>query len=327
VQFANRLGMKVTVFAMSGRVGLPGYLTAAQLRSIQAAGNEIGGHTINHPDLSALPAAAQRYEICDDRAALERDGLRVTDFAYPYGDWNSATPGIVRACGYQSARIAGGIRSPNGCDGPCPVVESIPPRRPWFTRTVASVIVSTSLRTMEGYVRAAERHGGGWLQIVFHYVCDQCNLYSVTAPTLERFVAWLARRHDIVERTIRAVIEAPFRAGRIRLTAGSSRSGRIRPALRCPLTPVTARCRTRRHAATAVLAVAAGLPVTVITGRPATRVVLVFGRRRIPARAVGRSRRRFVLVLPRALLGGSGAAVVRYELGIARYRVRFVAAQ
>jgi peptidoglycan/xylan/chitin deacetylase (PgdA/CDA1 family) len=73
VQLANSHGIKVTVFAMSGRIGLPGYMTAAQLRQLQAQGNEIGGHTINHEDLSQLSVAAQRWEICDDRIALEAD--------------------------------------------------------------------------------------------------------------------------------------------------------------------------------------------------------------------------------------------------------------
>jgi peptidoglycan/xylan/chitin deacetylase (PgdA/CDA1 family) len=211
VAMANSHGMRVTLFAMSGRLGLTGYMTASQLRTLQAEGNEIGGHTINHPDLAMLSPAAQRYEICGDRAALEADGLDVTDFAYPYGYFNRYTPGIVQSCGYQSGRIAGGLGARGGCPNPCPPAETIPPRNPYLTRTVNSVLQTTSLATIEHYVTAAERSRGGWVQIVFHYVCDGCDPYSVTEATLDRFVAWLATRARLGTRveTVRQVIQTP----------------------------------------------------------------------------------------------------------------------
>jgi hypothetical protein len=210
IELANSLGMKVTVFAMSGRLGETTYMTAAQLLQVQAAGNEIGGHTINHEDLSELSPAAQRHEICADRWALEADGLDVTDFAYPYGHYDAATPGIVRSCGYLSARGAGGLESQGGCYGPCPPVESIPPADRWVTRTVDSVLVTTSLRTIEGYVTRAQRVGGGWVQIVFHYVCDRCDEYSITPQALSDFLHWLARDPDATRiETVRQVIATP----------------------------------------------------------------------------------------------------------------------
>jgi hypothetical protein len=211
---ANGLGMKVTVFAMSGRLGLPGYLSAAQLVALQASGNEIGGHTVDHEDLSQLPPAAQRQAICADRTALEADGLDVTDFAYPFGHFNAATPGIVRTCGYQSARGVGGLATP-GCRILCfgPGAESIPPASPFDTRTDDSVLEMTRLATIERYVMQSEQAGGGWVQIIFHHVCDGCDLYSVTLPTYSAFVTWLARRapRGTVVKTVRQVIETPRR--------------------------------------------------------------------------------------------------------------------
>jgi peptidoglycan/xylan/chitin deacetylase (PgdA/CDA1 family) len=234
IQLANSLGIKATVFAMSGRVGLPGYMTVAQLQQLQAAGNEVGGHTIGHADLSLLTPPAQRHEICADRVALEGDGLDVTDFAYPYGHFDAATPGIVRQCGYQSARGAGGLASQGGCSGPCPPQESIPPANPFDTRTVNSVLETTSLSTIEGYVTRAERAGGGWVQIVFHYVCDGCDPYSVTVQTFSAFVSWLALRRsgDVRAETVRQVIHTPFHppaVGRERRRK-VRRHGHLRPA-------------------------------------------------------------------------------------------------
>lgn len=207
VQTANQHGMKVTLFAMSGRVGSAGYMTAQQLLALQAQGNEIGGHTIDHPDLSRLDPATQRREICDDRTALEAAGLRVTDFSYPFGYFAPATPRIVRSCGYQSARIAGGLGPGSDCGGPCPWAEKIPPRSRFRTRAETSVQRSTTLATLKRYVVRAEE-GGGWVQIVFHQVCESCDRYSTRESRFERFVTWLARRrtHGTSVRTVRRVI-------------------------------------------------------------------------------------------------------------------------
>ena len=41
-----------TFFINSGNIGKPGYLTMPQLDGIAAEGHEIGGHTVNHPDLA-----------------------------------------------------------------------------------------------------------------------------------------------------------------------------------------------------------------------------------------------------------------------------------
>lgn len=314
VETANSDGMKVTLFAMSGRLGMTGYMTAAQLLGLEAQGNEIGGHTINHPDLAKLSPAAQRYEICDDRVALEADGFDVTDFAYPYGYFNASTPGIVRACGYQSARIAGGLGAGGGCPNPCPPAETIPPRNPFQTRTVNSVMKTTSLATIENYVTAAERSGGGWVQIVFHYVCDGCDPYSVTASTLDRFIAWLAARARIgtTVETVRQVINTPFVPAAVSVRVGTRRAIRLRPGELCPATPVTARCTTVSRAPVAVRP-RLGSTLIVTSASPAERVML--GSRRM--RRLDAAGRRWKLTIRRR----SGPLTVTYPLGTATYRL------
>jgi peptidoglycan/xylan/chitin deacetylase (PgdA/CDA1 family) len=234
-QLAAAHGMNVTLFALSGRIGLPGYLTLGQLLALQARGDEIGGHTIDHPDLARRSVAEQRHEICDDRTALRQAGLDVTDFAYPYGHYGAATPGIVRACGYQSARMAGGLWPDGGCGQPCPFAETIPPRDPFRTRAANSILETTSLSTIEGYVVHAERHGGGWVQIVLHHVCDQCDMYSVSPQTLSAFLSWLAGRSAIGTKveTVRQVIDTPFRPPRIWVRIRSGHGVRLTPVRSC----------------------------------------------------------------------------------------------
>ena len=314
VQAANSRGMKVTLFAMSGRLGMTGYMTAAQLLALQAQGNEIGGHTINHPDLAELSPAAQRYEICDDRIALEADGLDVTDFAYPYGYLNRYTPGIVRACGYESARIAGGLGAHGGCPNPCPPAETIPPRDPFQTRTVNSVMTTTSLGTIENYVIAAERSGGGWVQIVFHYVCDGCDPYSVTAATLDQFIAWLANRARLgtTVKTVRQVINTPFHPAPVKVRLGPRRTVRLRATKACPATPVTAPC-TKVSRAPVAIRPRPGSTLVVTCGSPAKRVMVGS----LSLRRLDATRRRWKVTIAH----GSGVLTVIYPLGTASYRL------
>src|SRR4051812_4198970 len=63
-------GLPATFFVMSNAVGQPGHLSAADLAALIAAGHEVGGHTLDHPDLPMLAPDEQRHQICDDRQAL-----------------------------------------------------------------------------------------------------------------------------------------------------------------------------------------------------------------------------------------------------------------
>ena len=101
--------MRATFYISSGAVGMPGYMSWDQLAELAADGNEIGGHTVDHLKLTTLSASEATRQIADDRQALMRHGLTVTNFAYPYGDHNPAVEAIVQASGYSSARRAWGL--------------------------------------------------------------------------------------------------------------------------------------------------------------------------------------------------------------------------
>src|SRR6202042_2455130 len=114
-------GMTATFYAISGYTGVnPGYMTLPQLQAVYNAGNEIGGHTVLHPNLAQLSDAEATREICDGRDTLLNWGFPVTDFAYPYSSFTTATEGIAQQCGFNSAREDGDITSPFGCVSGCP---------------------------------------------------------------------------------------------------------------------------------------------------------------------------------------------------------------
>jgi peptidoglycan/xylan/chitin deacetylase (PgdA/CDA1 family) len=65
---------------------------------------ELGAHTVTHRVLSGLPEEAQRQEIRQSKADLERLlGTPVLNFAYPYGQYSERTAALVREEGFVSA--------------------------------------------------------------------------------------------------------------------------------------------------------------------------------------------------------------------------------
>ena len=202
--------MHGTFYAITGQVGVDsGSLTLPQLQTMYNAGNEIGGHTVLHPNLTQISTAEATREICDSRDTLLNWGFPVTDFAYPYSASNSTVEGIVKQCGYNSAREDGDITSPYGCVSGCPMAETIPPLDPYNIRAPQSIQDNWSLSQIEGLVTQAEDNGGGWTVLVFHHICDDaCNPYSVTPENFNALLSWLQTQNVSVE-TVAQVIGGP----------------------------------------------------------------------------------------------------------------------
>jgi peptidoglycan/xylan/chitin deacetylase (PgdA/CDA1 family) len=175
-------GMHATFYVNSGLIGDSAHMTWTQLQDLYADGNEIAGHTLDHANLKHLKTAATRQEVCGDRVNLFNHGFQPTSFAYPFGSFDSATKQIVAACGFNSGRGVAGS------------TETIPPLDPYATRTPPNPKKGTSLATIEGYVTQAERSGGGWVQLVFHHVCNGCDAYSITPANFTALLDWLQPR-------------------------------------------------------------------------------------------------------------------------------------
>ncbi|KYF77159.1 polysaccharide deacetylase [Sorangium cellulosum] len=198
--------MHATFFVNSGRLDRPGYLTVAELRALASDGHEIGGHTVDHVRLPGLPAREQRRQICDDRRALLALGFAVSDFAYPWGAHDSVSAGLVRSCGYDSGRGAGGLGL-LACVL-CARAETIPPHDAAATRTPGSLRRGHRLPGIQALVRRAQQDAG-WMQLTFHHVCDACEEYSISREDLSTLLGWLAEERDagrVVVLTVRQVI-------------------------------------------------------------------------------------------------------------------------
>lgn len=91
-------------YIVSGFLNKDQYLTDAQVKELDAAGMEIGAHTVDHHDLSAMNAAAQQRELQESKTTLEQLlGKAVTAFCYPAGKYNDTTVQLAKTIGYTTA--------------------------------------------------------------------------------------------------------------------------------------------------------------------------------------------------------------------------------
>jgi peptidoglycan/xylan/chitin deacetylase (PgdA/CDA1 family) len=128
-------------------------MTSEQAAGLARDGFELGGHTVSHPILAQIDAAAARDEI--ERGCRRLDeicGRRTKLFAYPNGrpqrDYVRATVEIVRELGFDgavttSAGAAISGASPYEIPRFTPWADSFPRRELQFARNLLST--STTL--------------------------------------------------------------------------------------------------------------------------------------------------------------------------------------
>lgn len=208
-------GMPATYYVNSAMIGSSSYyLTKPQLDDIAAAGNEIGGHTERHENLTTIPLDQARTTVCNDRNTLvswygDNAGR---SFAYPYGANNADSRQIVQDCGYTSARGVTGVLTPYACSS-CRVSESLPAADPWYLVAPTSVSSSTTLDDLQFQVIQASLNGGGWVIYTLHGMGVPGDSLSVDPGVYSQFLDWLASRTDVTVRTVGDVMTSTWSPG------------------------------------------------------------------------------------------------------------------
>jgi len=189
-------GANASFFVNSGTISASANtMTWAQLSTLAAVGNDIGGKTVNSTNLTTDPNPTT--QVCNDRATLRQHGLDPVAFAYPGGAFNATVEGIVKNCGYGSGRSAGSL-SPAGPT----YAETLQPRD-WYATRAYAPTSQVTLANMKALVNGAAAHGGGWSQIVIGRVCSQsqdaANYAACTASAgwieladLNTFLDWMS---------------------------------------------------------------------------------------------------------------------------------------
>lgn len=108
-------GMRATWFIVTGAIGKTPHwedsgrphgkiLSAKNLCEMNAAGMEIGSHTISHRRLTQLSETEIAKEVSESKNDLQQIlGQKVKSFAYPYGAWSDESEAAIRKAGYSGA--------------------------------------------------------------------------------------------------------------------------------------------------------------------------------------------------------------------------------
>lgn len=187
-------------FYVSSRIidaNAPGYFAVWEADDLYRDGNEIGGLSKDHADLTD-PGTTPEYkqdQVCSDKQRLTTLGYDPKSFSYPFAAVNAEAGTIVQSCGYLSGRTVGGLSTTTG-----PYAESVPPANPYWVSTANFGSGPLQLSDLQTAVTVASSNGGGWVPIAFNYVCqpgspeyDACmgTYQALDATVLGQFIDWL----------------------------------------------------------------------------------------------------------------------------------------
>jgi peptidoglycan/xylan/chitin deacetylase (PgdA/CDA1 family) len=158
-------GIPATFYLISAYLGSGAYMSAAQARTLQAAGHEIGSHSATHANLTTLSGDRLTAELAGSKTTLEASFGPIRSLAYPFGAYNDAVAAAAAQV-YQTARTTdGGVNVPGSVD-----------RARLRMRYVTS---GTDAATVAGWMSEAA-NAGAWTILVYHGVDTTGGDYSVT---------------------------------------------------------------------------------------------------------------------------------------------------
>jgi peptidoglycan/xylan/chitin deacetylase (PgdA/CDA1 family) len=103
----KRYNFPATFYIYTGVIGSPLFMTWQDLEDLLNQHMEIGGHTKHHPRLTKINPRRYKEELLESKQTLEkRLHISVTDFAYPYGEYNDQVIKELKTYGYTSGRTS-----------------------------------------------------------------------------------------------------------------------------------------------------------------------------------------------------------------------------
>ncbi|GLV59319.1 hypothetical protein KDH_61460 [Dictyobacter sp. S3.2.2.5] len=166
----NNHNAKGTFYLISSYLNTPSYLTTAQATSLQQAGNEIGSHTVDHPDLTTLNSTDLNNELAQSQQVLQAQFGPMQDFASPYGAYDNQVISAIKTY-YRSHRSTdAGYNSKDNFD--------------IYNIRTQSVLSTTTVSQINAWIDTAQ-HDKTWLVLVFHEVNTSGDQYSITPQNLD----------------------------------------------------------------------------------------------------------------------------------------------
>jgi peptidoglycan/xylan/chitin deacetylase (PgdA/CDA1 family) len=97
----REFGFKATFYLTAGFLGTPGYLSASQVRDLDAQGFQIGCHSMTHSYLSDLSEPELKREVVDAKLQIEKIvGHPIEHFSCPGGRYDQRAIQMARRAGF-----------------------------------------------------------------------------------------------------------------------------------------------------------------------------------------------------------------------------------
>lgn len=147
------------------------YMTDKQIKTMAAAGNEIGSHSLNHDDQTKLTNKQLINDASLSKVLLGRlsHSQKITSTASPYGSYDSDTLDAFAHCYDTHRTTSSGFNTP-----------LLNP----YTLKVQDVSSTTTQAELEGWLAQA-KHDKTWLILVYHNAGDKSNSeYTVNVNQL-----------------------------------------------------------------------------------------------------------------------------------------------
>lgn len=180
VPILNASGMKGTFYMLSSVIqgSWQDYMTPPMAQAIANAGHEIAGHTITHPNLTALSSSQITNEITVSRTYLQNlTGKSITSIAYPYGSVNTTVKNLTSQAGYTSGR---------GVDDS----QLNTPKSDKFNLFAQCVEKTDTLASIKAQIDKAKANKT-WYILCFHDVKTNGDQYSVTPTYLQQIIDYI----------------------------------------------------------------------------------------------------------------------------------------
>jgi peptidoglycan/xylan/chitin deacetylase (PgdA/CDA1 family) len=173
-------GYRGTFYITTGFLDNGPYVSSAQMIGLHDAGHEIGAHTVSHPDLTGLPAAAALAELQESRATLEAlIGRPVDNFATPFGAFNGAVLGQIMSVFGSHRTVFEGLNRYGLTDR--------------SQLRVRNVLNTTTATEVDGWLAEAQAQGA-WLILVYHRIVAAPTTYDTTPEDLAAHLASISSR-------------------------------------------------------------------------------------------------------------------------------------
>jgi len=81
----DKYGFKATFYVVCNYIGKkPGYMNWNEIETLHREGQDIGSHSMDHVHLEKLPKKNIEYQVGESKICLQKHGINVTSFAYPF---------------------------------------------------------------------------------------------------------------------------------------------------------------------------------------------------------------------------------------------------